>query len=173
MTLKEFFDLLAANPAWIIFYFLLIPFTAWLASVLGKNEGHLSPWCYLYSTLIYLVCIPGIFAITLDVYLFLFERRSIFEMDIYTQVLPILSMVVSLLLIQKNVPLDEIPGFGRLSALVMMIMAVMVLMWIVDKTRIFVFTYLPFQYVFLIFAVLFIIFRFGWGRLIETDSNRN
>ncbi len=60
MTLSEFFNLLAAHPAWIVAYFVLVPFTAFLAGVLGKGEGHLDPWKHLYSVLVYLSCVPGI-----------------------------------------------------------------------------------------------------------------
>ena len=136
MTLKEFFDLLADNPILILAYFGLIPFTAFIAGMLGKGEGHINPWKYLYSSLIYLVCVPGIFAFTLSVYLFLFERRSIFDTDVYTQILPILSMVATLLIIGKNVSLERIPGFDKLSGLVIMVTTVMTLMWVLDKTRI-------------------------------------
>jgi len=170
MTLKEFFDLLADNPVFILAYFGLIPLTAFIAGMLGKGEGHMNPWKYLYSSLIYLVCVPGVFAFTLSVYLFLFERRSIFDTDIYTQVLPILSMVATLLIIGKNVSLERIPGFDKISGLVVMVTTIMTLMWVLDKTRIFVFSYLPFQYVILIFIVLLLIFRMGWGRLLGGKS---
>lgn len=164
MTLREFFQLLADNPAYIIFFFLMIPISALVAGFIGKGEGHLSPWKYLYSVLIYLVCVPGIFAVTLNVYLFLFEKQSIFDTDVYTQILPIVSMIGTLLLIRNNVNLERIPGFGKLSGLVMMIGAILALMWIADKTRIIVFSYLPFQQVILIFVVLLIAVRIGWSR---------
>ena len=70
MTLQEFFRLLGENPSYVLMYFGLIPITALLAGILGKGEGEISPWKYLYSTLIYLVCVPGIFALTLNIYLF-------------------------------------------------------------------------------------------------------
>ncbi|MEM9917213.1 MAG: hypothetical protein AAF990_03915 [Bacteroidota bacterium] len=165
MTLRQFIDQLGENPYYVIFFFLLIPLTALLAGIFGRNEGHISPWKYLYSLLIYLVSIPGIFAVTLSIYLFLFERRSIFDTDIYTQVLPILSMIITLLLIRRNVDLDLIPGFGKLSGLVIMIAAVLILMWMVDRTRIFVFSYMPFQQVLLIFGGLLLVAWFGWNRL--------
>lgn len=167
MTLQELFNLLVANPAYVIFYFAIIPFAAFLAGVLGKDEGHLSPWNYLYSTLIYLVSIPGIFAITLNIYFFLFERRSIMDTDLFTQVLPIISMIVTILLIRRNVNLDYIPGFDKLSGLIMMITTILAIMWIVDRTRILVFTYIPFIYVLLIFAALLLVFRFGWKKVIK------
>lgn len=68
MTLQELFNLIAEHPAYIIFYFVVIPFAAFIAGLLSKGEGHLAPWKILYAILIYAVCIPGIFAVTLDVY---------------------------------------------------------------------------------------------------------
>jgi len=167
MTLKEFFELLGENPAYLFAYFALIPLTAFIAGFMGKGEGHLSPWKFLYSTLIYLVCIPGILAVTLNVYLFLFEKQSVFTSNIYTQIIPIISMVATLLLIRNNVSLDTIPGFGKLSGLTMMIFATLALMWGLDRTNIHIiaFTRMPFYYVILVFLVILFGLRFGWSRL--------
>lgn len=167
MTLLELFELIADNPALIIGYFLLIPFTALLAGILGKNEGHLSPWKYLYSALIYMVSIPGLFAVILNVYLFLFERRPILETDIYSQILPIFAMVGTLMLIRSNVDLDEIPGFDKLTAFLMIVTIVMVIMWILDKTHIIAFTFIPFYYVLLILLALIVVIRVAWSRMTE------
>ena len=171
MSLKEFFELLADNPVFIIGFFLFIPFSALIAGWMGKGEGHLSPWKYFYATLIYLVCVPGIFSITLNIYLFLFEQHSIMETVIVTQLLPIISMIVTLLIIRKNVDLDMIPGFDKLSGLVMMIGGVLSLMWIADKTRILVFSFLPFQMVLLIFGGLLLAIRLGWRKLNSQNTN--
>jgi len=139
---------------------------AFLAGLLGKNEGHLPPWNYFYTFLIYLICIPGIFSVTLNVYLFLFERRSIFDFNIYTQILPFFSMFLTLWLIRRNVvSFDYIPGFQKLSGLVLMIFATIALMWIVDRTRIVVFSYLKFEYVLVIFALLLVLLLWGWRKL--------
>lgn len=171
MTLEEFFQLLAGNPVWILAYFILIPFTAFLAGILGRGEGHLDPWKYLYSTLIYLVCVPGIFAVTLSVYVFVFERRSIFQTDIYTQILPIISMIATLLLIRRNVDLDRIPGFDKISGLILMIFAVFAIFWVLDKTHILVISYLPFWQGILIFIGLLAVVRWGWSRMTKKPVN--
>ena len=168
MTLGQFIEFLSENPFYIISFFVGIPLTAFIAGLFGKGEGHISPWKYLYSVLIYLVSVPGIFSFTLNVYLFLFERRSVFEADIYTQVLPIFSMIVTLLLIRNNVSLDRIPGFDKLSGLIFMILATIILMWFVDKTRIYVFSYLKFQNLLLIFVGLLLVFRLGWSKLVKS-----
>lgn len=165
MTLKEFFELLAVNPAYIVGFFLLIPLAAFIGTVIGKGEEDESVWQIYYSTLIYLAAVPGIFSVTLNVYLFLFERRSVMESDVYTQILPIISMFATLMIIRKSVNLDKIPGFGKLSGLIWMVGAVLLIMWFMEKTRIYVFSYMPVQYVFLILIGLILVFRFGWGRL--------
>jgi hypothetical protein len=164
MTLKDFFDLLTANPAYVIFYFSIIPFAALLAGWLGKGEGHIAPWKYLYSTLIYLICVPGIFAITVSIYQFLFERRSIWEADVFTQVLPIISMILTLQIIRRNVDLDYIPGFDKLGGLVMIITAALAIMWFIDRLRIIAFTFIRFEFVILFLVGLIIIIRYGWSK---------
>lgn len=172
MTLKEFFELLANQPYLILAFFLIIPFTAFLAGIMGKNEGHISPWKYLYSTLVYLVCVPGIFAVTLNIYLFLFEKQPVMNTDVFTQILPILSMVGTLMIVRNNVDYDRIPGFGKLSGMMMMIFAVLLLMWGLDRTRIYIvaFTRMPFQYVLLIFVGLLIAFRVGMKRVFGAEQ---
>jgi hypothetical protein len=175
MSLKEFFELIGNHPIYVIGYFLFIPICALIAGFMGKNEGHLSPWKYFYSTLIYLVAVPGIFAITLNVYKFLFDRGNALDADIYFQILPILSMLITFLIIRKNVSLDLVPGFQNLTGLLVMIFAVFALMWGLDRTRIFMvaFVNIPFYFVLLIFVVLLLIVKLGWDRLMaptKTDQ---
>ncbi len=169
MTLRELFDLLALNPSILIFFFVASPLTALLASWLGRGEGHITPWKYMYSVLVYLICIPGIFAVTLNIYLFLFERQSIFDTDIWTQILPIVSMVATLLLIRKNVSFDQIPGFGKLSGLLLIIGVVLALMFLLDRTHIFVISIVPFYQAFLFFLALLGLAMFGWWKMKKGD----
>src|SRR5690606_23579470 len=117
MTLAEFFTWTGAHPGLVLGYFIAIPLIALIAYVFSRGEGHLSPWRYLFAILIYLVAIPGIFAVTLSIYLFLFERRSIMETNLFTQVLPVLSMLGTFLLVRRQVSLRHIPGMDRLSSL--------------------------------------------------------
>jgi hypothetical protein len=71
MTLRELFDYLSDNPLVVAAYFSLLLITAILAGIMGRGEGHLSPWKYLYSAIVYLVCVPGIFAAALAVQILL------------------------------------------------------------------------------------------------------
>jgi hypothetical protein len=165
MTLGDFLALISANPSVILFYYIALPLTAFLASVFGKGEGDISPWKYLYAVLVYLACIPGIFAISLCVYQFLFERQSIMDTNIYTEILPIACMILTLWLVRRNVDFKDIPGFGKLSGLMLILGALIALMWVMEKTHILVISIIPFHYFIVGFIVLLVIIRFGWKKL--------
>jgi hypothetical protein len=165
MTLGEFFEMVGRNPGLLIAYFLIIPLIALLAMLFSKGQGHLSPWKYLFMVLVYAVCIPGIFAVSLSVYLFLFERRAIMDTNMYTQVLPIFSMVLTLVLIRKQVDLDKIPGFDKISGLITVLSVLIALMWIIDKTHIYSITFMPFWVVVLILIGGFLLIRAGFRKL--------
>ena len=160
MTLAQFFEVCSQNASVVLFYFIATPLTALLGSIFGKGEGHLSPWKYLYSFLIYAVTIPGLFAISLSIYLFFFERGSIMDANIFTQVLPIISMLLTISIIRKTVDLDLVPGFNKLSSLMLVISIVLLLLWIMEKTNIFVFTYMPFWQFILLLVAVFVLLRF-------------
>lgn len=165
MTLGDFFIALSDNPSVICFLFVAVPLTAFLAFIFGKNEGAKSPWKHLYTILVYLTCIPGIFAVTLNVYLFLFERQPILDSNIFTQILPILSMIITLWLVRKNVSFDDIPGFDKIGGLIMILAALIVFMWILEKTHILAITVVPFSSFLILFIVLLVVIRFGWKKV--------
>lgn len=165
MTLGDFFAACSENPAILVFLMTAIPLTALLALVLGQGQGHLSPWKYLYSFLVYLTSVPGIFAVTLTIYLLVVERQSIMDTNIYTQIVPVVSMVVTLWLIRRNVPLRLVPGFGKLSGLLLVITAVITVLWILYRTRILAITFIPLVWVLVIFVVIVLVAITGVRRM--------
>ncbi len=168
MTLRDFFDYLGEHPFVLVAYFLVIPLTAMLAGWISRGEGHLSPWKYLYSFLVYAVCIPGIFSVTLSIYLFLFERGgSILNTNILTQVMPVVSMFLTLAVIRRNAPFEHIPGFGKLSSLMMTIGAVFMLMYLLDRTHLIAFVRVPVQYLLLIVVGMLLVLRYGFRQMIS------
>ncbi len=170
MTISEFFEATGDRPVLVFAYFGFMIIAAILSGILGKGEGQDAPWKYLYSVIIYLVCIPGIFAIALNIYLFLFERKSVLDTNIYTQILPFIAMVITLLIIKANVALDKIPGFGKISGFLMILFATMSFMWFLDRVRLFVFSFLPIQYLGMIFLALFVILYFGWRSISKEEA---
>jgi len=165
MTLQDLFDYALDHPANVLFYFALIPFAALLAGWMEREEGHLPPWNYLYSTLVYLVAVPAILAVAYSVYKWLFERASILDANLMLQLLPIVSMLLTFFIVKRQVRIESLPGFSRLGGLVVMISAAIIIMWFIDRVRIVVFSYMPIQYLLIIFLVLLAVIRYGWKRV--------
>lgn len=172
MTLQELFNSIGNDPFYIVAYFIALPLIALIIGFTSKGESHLSPWTYIYSALIYMVCIPGIFAITLCVYTFFFERQSFLNLNIIVYFLPIISMILTLILIKKRIPLDGIPGFGKISGLMLVIAVTFISMLLIQKTKIWIVFIGSIGHLFIAFIVLFIVFRFGLSRLMGSSSKR-
>lgn len=165
MTLGELIDAVGDNPLPAAGYFLTVPLTAVVAGWLGRGEGAQTPWKYLYTVIVYAVCIPGIFALALGVYQFMFGRRDILNADVLSQLLPVASMIITLVIVRRNTTFDAIPGFDRLSGLMMMLAAIFLVMYLMDRMHLIAFVHLPVQVLLLVVLGAVIVFRLALGRL--------
>lgn len=165
MTLTDFLTFLSTHPAQVVFYFSIVPFAALLAGWMERAEAHLPPWNYLYTTMLYMVAIPAIGSVALMAYRWLFERTSIMEADLLLHVLPVVSFVVTVLIVRRQVALRGLPGFGRLGGMLLMIAVTLVVLWAIDRTRIVVFSLLKIQYLVAAFLGLLLLLRTGWRRV--------
>lgn len=165
MTLNDIFDSLERNPLPILIYFVALPLIAWIMGGIAQDTQDVKTWRYLYAVLVYAVCIPGIFAVTLNVYLFLFERQSIWEANLLLQFLPILSMILTLILIKSKISFDLIPGFGKIAGFLTLIAALIGIMWFFDRLRLIAFMYVPFSALLIGFVLTLLLIRFAWSKL--------
>lgn len=167
MTLSQFFEWIQQHPTYVLyFYGAVLLLTLGLNSV-SEQKSHLYPWNWLYSLIIYLVSIPGIFAITLNVYFFLFEKRSIMDAELLLQFLPVMMMIIILYYIRKNVDLDYIPGFEKLYGLIWIIAILMSLMWVVDRTHLYAISVVPFYYVLILLIGGIVAMRYFTRKLVN------
>jgi len=142
--------------------FVAPPVIVWLAGWLhGKERGKLAPWKYLYSVLVYLVCVPGMFSGVITAYTLFFIRESLLDANLLVYFLPIVSMVATLVLIRKNVSFDEVPGFDRLSGLMVMVGCSFAIALVIQKTRIWVFFGGSIEKLFLLAAGVFVLLKWG------------
>ncbi|NIJ54020.1 hypothetical protein [Dyadobacter arcticus] len=165
MTLSQFFNAISQNPWPSVVYFLILPFTAWVVGMAADGSRDVKFWSYIYAILVYAVCIPGIFAVTLNIYLFLFERQSIWQANIVLQFLPIISMGITLILIKSKIPFSLIPGFGKLSGFLTLIAALIGIMWFFDRIHLVALTYVPFTVILVGFVLTLLAIRFAWSKL--------
>ena len=102
----------------------------------GKHGGGISPWKYVYSVIIYLACIPGIFSLFLTLYSVLLLRASLLAVNVLSYFLPFLSMFLTLFIVRRSVTFDDIPGFRRLYGLFLLIGLTFLVLFTLDRLRI-------------------------------------
>lgn len=165
MTLSQLFTYISENPWPVALYFLLLPIVTWIIGLVSTGSRDVKFWSYVYAILVYAICIPGVFAVTLNMYLFLFERQSIWQANIILQFLPVISMVLSLMLVKSKIPFSLIPGFGKISGFLTLITALIGVMWFFDRIRLVAFTYVPFSVILIGFVLTLLAIRFAWSKL--------
>ncbi len=167
MTLQQFFDMIQANPNFSLYFFLGIPAIALVIGWISEPDSYRSPWNYLFAVLVYAICIPGIFAVTLNIYFFFWERRSIMDTEMMIQFFPILSMVLTIAIIRRFVNLDDVPGFDKLTGFILIIGVILTLMWVLDRTHIYAISFMPFYIVLLVIVGGILLIRYGLKHLIH------
>lgn len=137
MTTRDLFLWLDGHT-WLLAVCLLLP--PLLAFVLRlsipRQRSESSYWRYIYSGLIYATTVPGILSMVVTGYIFFFTRESLLDVNLVTYVLPIVAMLVTLQVIARSVSLERIPGFRRLSGLMVLLAVSFVIVLIISKMRV-------------------------------------
>jgi len=135
MTARDLIDAAARHPALLAALCLLPPLGALLLGwVHGRGRGALAPWRHFYGVLVYVACIPGIGAAVLTAYTLFFTGESLLDKDLLVYVAPVLSMGATLPLIRRSVSFDDVPGFDRLSGLMVLIALTFAVILAIRKT---------------------------------------
>ena len=140
MTIRELFDLAGAYPGVLLGLVLIAPVAAWVMSLChGREAGTASPWKYAYSGVVYLACVPGMFAAVVTGYALFFGRENLLDVNFLAYLLPVASMVVTLMLIGRRVGFAGLPGLGRLWGLMVLLGVSFGLALAIQKTSIWLF----------------------------------
>jgi hypothetical protein len=162
MTTREFIHLADQHPLVLAVAFVLPPVTAWAGGRLHeRGQGGASPWKYIYAVLVYLACVPGMFAGVLTAYTLFFSHENLLDVNPLIYFLPIVSMVVTLILVRKNVAFDEVPGFDRLSGLMIMVGCSFAAALAIQKTNIWLFFGGSIEKLFLLAGGIFALLKWG------------
>ena len=79
------------------------------------------------------------FAAVLCAYVIFILRTSLLDLNIVVFFVPILSMIVTIVLVQNDINFDYIPGIDRLLGLFIVLAVTFIIILFILKTRIFVF----------------------------------
>ena len=139
LSIRDLITYSGHQPLVYLAVFLGLPLGVLILGILHKGESSTQcPWKYIYGFLVYLSCLPGIISSVLVAYTLFFTKENLLDVNFYVYLLPLVSMVLTLSLIRRRLNFNDIPGFGRLSALMALLAVSFALALAVDKTRIFV-----------------------------------
>ncbi|MCP4522347.1 MAG: hypothetical protein GY827_11760 [Cytophagales bacterium] len=162
MTINELIKSLTPYNLHIGVFLIAIPFLAFIFQYIHpRYKGEESPYKYIYSVLIYGASIPGIFGSVLTAYTLFILRGNLLNVNFLVYFLPVISMISTILLIKRNVNLDNIPGFERLWGLFLLLGITFILTLILLKTRIFLFFGGSIGAFFVVLLVLFVLLKWG------------
>ncbi|PIQ24217.1 hypothetical protein COW36_10375 [bacterium (Candidatus Blackallbacteria) CG17_big_fil_post_rev_8_21_14_2_50_48_46] len=140
MSLRDLIQWLGQNPTWVGASLAILPLlTLFLPIFHRKGFGSLSPWKYIYSLLTYLVCIPGMFSAVLIGYSLFFVRENLLDANALVYFAPPVIMGITLALIGKQVSFNDLPGFDRLSGLMILIGGTFLILLFINKVFIGIF----------------------------------
>jgi hypothetical protein len=166
VTVREVTIWAGGRPILLVVLFLLPPIVVWLMRFLHPRDGGgKAPWRYVYSVLVYLACVPGMLAAVVTAYMLFFTRENLLDVNLLVYFLPVVSMVATLLLMRGSVSFDEVPGFDRLSGLMVMLAVSFGIALALQKTGIFLFFGASIQMLFALAAFVFLLLKWGTFKL--------
>ena len=171
MTLRDLIQAAGSHPAPVVTALVAVPALTWLAGICHRQgEGRNAPWNYAYSVLVYLACIPGTFAAVLTAYAMFFRNENLLDANLLIYFLPIFSMVATLVVIRKRVSFDDVPGFNRLSGLMVLMACSFGIALALHKTRIFIGFFGSVEMLFAMAAGIFALLKWGGYMLFRSSD---
>jgi hypothetical protein len=162
MTTRELIDQADQHPVALAAALAAPPlFSLVVGRLHGRGQGGAEPWNYAYAVLVYLACVPGMFASVLTAYTLFFSRENLLDTNLLVYFLPIVSMIVTLVLVRKSVAFDEVPGFDRLSGLMVMVGCSFAIALAIQKTKIWILFGGSIERLFILAAGIFGLLKWG------------
>jgi len=164
MTIQDLIDWFSQNQNFTLGYFAIILITA-LLTIVVVNQNNIKTLKYVLSAIVYAVTIPGVLAILLLLYALLMQRTNILNVSVITYFVPIIAMIITLIVLNKKISMSQIPGFDKLSSLLIMIGIAFSIVFVLQKTYFGVLFIGGISQLFIVFIILLIILKVAWSRL--------
>lgn len=162
MTTRDMLEWLSAYPLAVLIGLVALPA---LALICGALNGTKRPWVHLYAVLVYAACIPGLFAAVLIAYSLFLSHDNLLDANPLLYFGPVASMIATLVIIRRYVSFDALPGFDRLSGLMVLLAVSFFVVLAIDKTRIFIGFFGSIWTLLLLAAIVFLVLKWAAGRL--------
>lgn len=163
MTLQQLFAAIDQHPLPVLAYFTGLPLLAWVTGRLrGTSPLNQSPLRWLYSAILYAVCVPGIAAAV--VFADNLARGQLLQAGVLSQILPLLAMLATLALVWRQADAQQIPGFRRIIGFMSLLALTALGLFLLMRTRIWVFFGGGIGSLLLLMAALFAALKWAFDR---------
>lgn len=139
MTVRELLAQLESFEPLVLGYLVAVPLLSLITGWLHRPGQGAEGWTrYLYALLVYLACIPGTLAAALLAYALFISHDNLLDLSLTLYVLPVVSMGAALGIMSRRVNFDDVPGFERLSGLMLMMALSFGFVFFLERTRIWI-----------------------------------
>ncbi|ADV48961.1 hypothetical protein I2486_08415 [Cellulophaga sp. E16_2] len=166
MSIQDIISWFNSNQSGVLYYFGIALVLALLSTFI-VNAKNISTVKYVMSFLVYAVCIPGVLALFLLLYNILFLGSSILQLGLVTYFLPIVAMILILIVLNRKIKMAKLPGFTRLSSLIVIIGISFILLFVLQRSYFGVIFLGGFTQLLLVFAVIMVVLRVAWNKFIK------
>lgn len=142
-----------------------IPALSWIVGLLLKRVSRKAAATFLAVPIFLTVPLGTIMACVLGYLVFIARENVLAAYDAVLLFGPILSMALTLFAASKVLPFEEIPGFDRLSGLVLVAAVAFIFVYLLDRFALRLFFIASLPMLALIFVVLFVLLRVGLSRM--------
>lgn len=173
MSINEMIMRLSVYNLHILLIFIFIPILAFITGkIVSKKEGGRGPFKYFYSFLVFISCVPGMFSSVLTLYVLFIMRSNLLSVNVILYFLPIVSMIVTVVLLDRSVDLDMVPGFERLLGLFIVLAATFVIMFVILQLRIWIFFGGSMIALLIFMAILFLLLNWAAGKAFGKNTDK-
>ena len=163
-SLLELIHTAAPYRPWIVAALVALPLVTWGAGLVLRRMSRRGAAIFL-SVPIHLAVIPGVaMALTLGYVLFFVRGNVLAELDAVLVLGPVASMGFTLLAASRVMRFEEIPGFDRLSGLMLLSALAFALAYLIYRLAFRVFFFSPLITLVLLFVAAFAGLRFAGRR---------
>lgn len=137
MTIEDLLTYLTIDKTGLFLFFILLPIITILITVVSSGRSLEKPYSYVYSVLLFVVCIPGVLSVTLWVYSMFFERKAIWQLPFFVYYLPIIIMAICIYILKKKrISIRRLPWTGELYEFLVLLIITFASILIIMKLQI-------------------------------------
>jgi hypothetical protein len=148
------------QTAWLVPYLVGLPVLAAAMGVVDGN-GKRGAWPFAYSTVVYAACIPGILAAVLIAYMIGVAHENLLDAPMATTLGPLLSMILTLGLVSRQVNFRDLPGIDRLWGLMLTLAMTFIFGFVLTRTHFVVMFHGSFTSLLVSCVVIFLVLQYG------------